>query len=83
MNARDDLAVYIAGLNYSICNERCGQCTCAESDAEEAIELIDALLREHAHELAERIRAADFGDPYYVGTGQGQAADLIDPEVTK
>ncbi|MGA4942129.1 hypothetical protein [Streptomyces cinereoruber] len=41
--------------------------------------LLEYTRREHAHELAEEIRAANFGDPYYVGTGQRQAADLIDP----
>ncbi|MGP3940478.1 hypothetical protein [Streptomyces sp. 6N106] len=48
-----------------------------------ATQIVDNLLREHAHELAEKIRAADFGDPYYTGTGQHDAADLIDPEVTE
>ncbi|MER5501353.1 hypothetical protein ABT096_29690 [Streptomyces sp. NPDC002561] len=42
--------------------------------------LLDRYRDEVAHELAEEIRAADFGDPYYVGTGQGEAADLIDPK---
>ncbi|MFE5159129.1 hypothetical protein ACFRNT_11455 [Streptomyces sp. NPDC056697] len=45
-------------------------------------QIVNNLLDEHAHDLAEEIRAADFGDPYYTGTGQAQAADLIDPEVT-
>ncbi|MEV8056539.1 hypothetical protein AB0P37_08430 [Streptomyces antimycoticus] len=48
-----------------------------------ATRIVGNLLDEHAHELAERIREADrevsFSDAFYVGTGMGDAADIIDP----
>lgn len=59
---------------------------------EEGNDLLDRTLREHAHELAEKIRALPLS-PYAKFTGgavadaQGAAlkaaADLIDPEVTE
>lgn len=55
-----------------------------------ARELINALLREHAHELAEKIRADVVPELDAYGTreqqaeidGRRSAADLIDPEVS-
>jgi hypothetical protein len=44
--------------------------------------LLDRYRAEVLREAAERIRAANFGDPYYTGTGQHDAANLIDPEVS-
>ena len=44
--------------------------------------VIDANLNAHAHELAEKIRAAaDDEQDYYQPQGMYAAADLIDPEV--
>ncbi|MFD6361856.1 hypothetical protein ACFWFX_18690 [Streptomyces roseolus] len=91
MSARKELIDHILGLGFSICNERCGNCNCAEEDAAEANALIDALLREHAKELAEKLRT-EMGPKgmipgesdrvqRYVNGWHG-AADFIDPEVT-
>jgi hypothetical protein len=44
-------------------------------------QILDAYKAGILHEAAEKIRAANFGDPYYTGTGQHDAANLIDPEV--
>ncbi|MEV4939583.1 hypothetical protein [Streptomyces zaomyceticus] len=83
MSAREELVSHIVGLGHSICIERCGNCTCAETDEAEANALIDALLREHAQGLAERIRLA------YEGNGPDEdnwirtpfdASSLIDPD---
>ncbi|MET7458496.1 hypothetical protein ABZT03_43150 [Streptomyces sp. NPDC005574] len=40
----------------------------------------DLVLDQHAHELAEEIRSADY--PAHATDGADYAADLIDPEVT-
>lgn len=89
MSARDELTNYTAGLNASMCLERCVGCSCAEADAKDVNDLIDGLLREHAHELAEKIRAevaplAVFRSEEtraLVKYGR-RLADLIDPEAT-
>ncbi|MFB7823853.1 hypothetical protein [Streptomyces hydrogenans] len=85
MSARDKLVEHIAGLNKIVCGEFCGSCECAVEDAAEANALIDALLREHAKELAEKIRG-HIGDVIkhygigYIDGGYFRAADLIDPD---
>ena len=44
-------------------------------------ESLDQVRRDHAHELAEKIRvAADANGDYYQPSGMYAAADLIDPE---
>ncbi|MEV7250235.1 hypothetical protein [Streptomyces cyaneofuscatus] len=83
-SAREDLLIHIAGLNASVCLERCSGRACADADAAEANNLIDELLREHAHELAEKIRtkADTFSDwDFTTRRDMRAAADLIDPEV--
>jgi hypothetical protein len=42
---------------------------------------LQAIIDQARRDAAAEIRAADFGDPYYVGFGQSAAADLIDPDV--
>ena len=42
---------------------------------------LQAIIDQARRDAAAEIRTADFGDPYYVGFGQGAAADLIDPDI--
>lgn len=46
-------------------------------------EWAEALLRQHAHELAEKIRAAPFAGHLLPAHHKRRAAAIIDPEVTK
>jgi hypothetical protein len=74
MSARDDV---LDLMRYSE-----GWFDGSDTEFEEAISVqLDAYKAEILHEAAEKIRAADFGDPYYTGTGQHDAANLTDPEV--
>lgn len=45
-------------------------------------DVIDYALRQHAHELAEKIRAEMSPESYAYTGGWEDAADLIDPEVS-
>jgi hypothetical protein len=78
MSARDDLATWLnAGLQEWGHDGREGDIT--------AEELIDAALREHAHELAEQIRQ-ESSDQWERGNQDWDthdAADLIDPKASK
>lgn len=85
MSARDELLDLVGGLSQSVCWDRCVtfNCSCAEDDAGEAVQLLDKILREHAHELAEKIREAH--PLRYTTHGRltdvHMVADEIDPEV--
>lgn len=67
MSARDDLRQYVDP-------DACGEEEIAYFET-----LVDDLLREHAHGLAEKIRTFDHGLVGSLDDGLAIAADLIDP----